>query len=51
MYYLLSETSEGINILLLSIFSKSEADTINKKSAIRLKDYILKSMGINQDKK
>lgn len=51
MYYLLSETDEGVNILLLSIFSKSEADTIDKKSAVRLKDYILKSMGLGSDKK
>lgn len=51
MYYLLNETGEGINILLLSIFSKSEADSIDKKSAVRLKDYILKSMGIMKDKK
>jgi len=51
IYYLLSETDEGINILLLSIFNKSEADTIDKKSAVRLKDYILKSMGLGNDKK
>lgn len=51
MYYLLNETAEGTNILLLSIFNKSEANTIDKKSAVRLKDYILKSMGMNPDKK
>ena len=50
MYYLLEETEQGINILLLTIFDKSEADTIKKKSAVKLKDYILKSMGIDPKK-
>ena len=41
VYYLLSETKEGTQILLLTIFDKSEADTIKKKAAVKLKDYVL----------
>lgn len=51
MYYLLNETEDGINILLLTIFNKSELDNIKKSSAVKLKDQILESMGIKQAKK
>ena len=44
IYYLLSETKEGTQILLLTIFDKSEADTIKKKAAVKLKDYVLSKM-------
>ena len=44
VYYLLSETKEGTQILLLTIFDKSDADTIKKKDAVRLKDYVLSKM-------
>ncbi|MCO5945782.1 type II toxin-antitoxin system RelE/ParE family toxin [Mucilaginibacter flavidus] len=41
IYYHLSKTSEGINMLLLNIFDKSETATIKKIDAVRqLKDVI-----------
>jgi len=46
VYYLLRETDAGIDILFLTIFDKSEADTIKKNAAVKLKDYVLESMGL-----
>ena len=51
MYYHLQETKEGIEILMLTIFDKSEASTIDKSSAVRLKDYILEKMGMEETKR
>lgn len=45
MYYLLSETGQGIEILMLTIFDKSEVSTIKKKTAVSLKNYILEKIG------
>lgn len=45
MYYLLTESTQGIEILMLTIFDKSEVNTIKKKSAVSLKNYILEKMG------
>lgn len=45
MYYFLSETKQGVEILTLTIFDKSDVSTIKKKSAISLKNYILEKMG------
>lgn len=45
MYYFLSETKQGVEILMLTIFDKSDVSTIKKKSAISLKNYILEKMG------
>lgn len=45
MYYLLNETDQGIEILMLTIFDKSEVSTIKKNTAVDLKNYILKKMG------
>src|ERR1700748_2308283 len=38
MYYLIREGEKGTEILLLTIFDKSEASTIKKKAAVGLKD-------------
>jgi mRNA-degrading endonuclease RelE of RelBE toxin-antitoxin system len=51
VYYLLRESENGTEILLLTIFDKSEADTIEKKAAVKLKDYVLESMGLTTKKK
>jgi len=45
MYYLLNETKQGIEILMLTIFDKSEISTIKRKAAVSLKNYILEKMG------
>ncbi len=45
MYYLLNETEQGTEILMLTIFDKSEVSTIKKKAAVGLKNYILEKMG------
>ena len=47
MYYLLNETSEGIEVLMITIFYKSETSTIKKKAAVILKDYVLEKMGLS----
>ena len=44
--YLLKESSTGTEILFLTIFDKSEADTIKKSAAVKLKNYVLESMGL-----
>ncbi len=46
VYYLLKESSAGTEILFLTIFDKSEADTIKKSAAVKLKNYVLESMGL-----
>jgi len=46
MYYLLDERSEGIEVLMLTIFDKSETSTMKKKAAVRLKDHVLEKMGL-----
>jgi len=46
MYYLLNETKEGTEILFLTIFDKSEADTIKKNVAVKLRDLVLEKMGL-----
>jgi hypothetical protein len=46
MYYLLTETKDGIEILLLTIFDKGEASTIKKQAAVKLKNDVLEKMGI-----
>ena len=48
MYYLLKETDQGTEILLITIFDKSEADTIKKQTAVKLKDYVLEKMGLSK---
>lgn len=42
MYYHLNITEDGIEILLLNIFDKSETSTIKKNNAVKLLDSILK---------
>jgi mRNA-degrading endonuclease RelE of RelBE toxin-antitoxin system len=46
MYYLLDERSAGIEVLMLTIFDKSETSTMKKKATVRLKDYVLEKMGL-----
>jgi mRNA-degrading endonuclease RelE of RelBE toxin-antitoxin system len=41
MYYLLKKTDAGIEIILMSIFNKSERSTIKKEQAIKLLKEIL----------
>ncbi|WP_192902011.1 addiction module toxin RelE [Mucilaginibacter psychrotolerans] len=48
MYYLLRQTEGGTEILLLTIFDKSEVETIKKKAAVKLKDDVLSSMGLKK---
>jgi len=41
MYYHLSKTDDGIQILLMSIFDKSETSTVTKTEALKkLKDIL-----------
>jgi hypothetical protein len=41
MYYLLKKTDSGIEIILMTIFNKSERSTIKKEQAIKLLKEIL----------
>jgi mRNA-degrading endonuclease RelE of RelBE toxin-antitoxin system len=50
MYYLLNETEDETEILLLTIFDKSEVETIKKQTAVKLKDDVLSSMGLKNPK-
>ncbi|MBE9584344.1 addiction module toxin RelE [Mucilaginibacter sp. JRF] len=42
MYYHLQKTEDGIQILMMSIYDKSERSTIKKADAIKILDDILK---------
>jgi hypothetical protein len=44
MYYHLNITSDGIEILLLTIFDKSDRSTITKSEAIKKLNKILKEL-------
>jgi mRNA-degrading endonuclease RelE of RelBE toxin-antitoxin system len=44
IYYHLNKTDNGIDMLLLSIFDKSERSTINKDEAIRILSAALKEI-------
>jgi len=46
LYYHLSKTDQGIEMLLLNIFDKSAASTIKKADAVKLLKEILKTYGL-----
>jgi mRNA-degrading endonuclease RelE of RelBE toxin-antitoxin system len=46
LYYHLSKTNDGIEMLLLNIFDKSEASTIKKADAVKLLREILSAYGV-----
>jgi mRNA-degrading endonuclease RelE of RelBE toxin-antitoxin system len=51
MYYMIKESADGVEIVLVTIFDKSERSTYTKKSAMVLRDIAVKSMSLIIGKK
>jgi mRNA-degrading endonuclease RelE of RelBE toxin-antitoxin system len=50
IYYMLREEPEGVEIVLVTIFDKTERSTYTKKAAMAIRDIAVKSMDILKGK-
>ena len=51
MYYMLKERSQGIEMVLITIFDKNERETYSKQSAKILRDIAVESINLIKGKK